>query len=128
MPVLNKIDLPAADPDRVIQEIEDVIGIEAMDALSVSAKTGEGIDELLEAIVLQIPPPHGDREAPLQALIIDSWFDNYLGVVSLVRVKAGTLKPRQKIMAMSTQRSYGVDRVGIFTPKMTDTEILRAGE
>lgn len=128
MPVLNKIDLPAADPDRVIQEIEDVIGIEAMDALSVSAKTGEGVDELLEVIVARIPPPQGDREAPLQALIIDSWFDNYLGVVSLVRVKAGTLKLRQKIMAMSTQRSYGVDRVGIFTPKMTDTEILRAGE
>ncbi|HID83053.1 MAG TPA: elongation factor 4 [Chromatiales bacterium] len=128
MPVLNKIDLPAADPDRVIQEIEDVIGIEAMDALSVSAKTGEGIDELLEAIVARIPPPQDDKEAPLQALIIDSWFDNYLGVVSLVRVKAGTLKPKQKIMAMSTQRSYGVDRVGIFTPKMTDTEILRAGE
>ncbi len=128
MPVLNKIDLPAADPDRVIQEIEDVIGIEAMDALSVSAKTGEGVDELLEAIVTRIPPPQDDVKAPLQALIIDSWFDNYLGVVSLVRVKAGILKLRQKIMAMSTQRSYGVDRVGIFTPKMTDTEILRAGE
>ena len=128
VPVLNKIDLPAADPDRVIQEIEDVIGIEATDALLVSAKTGEGVDELLEAIVARIPPPQGDEKAPLQALIIDSWFDNYLGVVSLVRVKSGTLKPKQKIMAMSTQRSYGVDRIGIFTPKMTDTEILRAGE
>ena len=128
VPVLNKIDLPAADTDRVIQEIEDVIGIEAIDALPVSAKTGVGIEELLEAIVLRIPPPQNDIDAPLRALIIDSWFDNYLGVVSLVRVKAGLLRTRQKVMAMSTRRSYGVDRVGIFTPKMTDTQALRAGE
>ena len=128
VPVLNKIDLPAADPDQVIQEIEDVIGLEAMDALLVSAKTGEGVDELLEAIVSRIPAPVDDKDAPLQALIIDSWFDNYLGVVSLVRVKAGCLKLKQKIMAMSTQRSFGIDRIGIFTPKMTDTETLCAGE
>ncbi len=128
VPVLNKIDLPAADPDRVRQEIEDIIGIDATDALEVSAKTGQGVDELLEAIIARIPPPEGDREAPLQALIIDSWFDNYLGVVALVRVVQGELRPRQKILAMATGGVHQVDKVGIFTPKATDREVLSAGE
>ncbi|PKM45170.1 MAG: elongation factor 4 [Gammaproteobacteria bacterium HGW-Gammaproteobacteria-1] len=128
MPVLNKIDLPAADPQRVIAEIEEIIGIEASDAVLVSAKSGLGIEDLLEQLVQKIPAPKGDRSAPLQALIIDSWFDNYLGVVSLVRVMQGALKPKQKITIMSTGRSYQVDRVGVFTPKMTDTQVLEAGE
>jgi GTP-binding protein LepA len=128
VPVLNKIDLPAADPDRVIHEIEDIIGVEASDATRVSAKTGLGVDELLEDLVAKIPAPQGDRDAPLQALIIDSWFDNYLGVVSLVRIMQGTLKKRQKILVMSTGRSHLVDHVGIFNPKRTDTEFLQAGE
>jgi len=128
MPVLNKIDLPAADPQRVIAEIEEIIGIEATDAVKVSAKTGLGIEDLLEQLVAKIPAPKGDRSAPLQALIIDSWFDNYLGVVSLVRVMQGAIKPKQKINIMSTGRSYQVDRVGVFTPKMKDTAALEAGE
>ena len=128
VPVLNKIDLPAADPDSVIQEIEDIIGVEASDAVRVSAKTGVGVDLLLEQLVKKIPPPQGDSSAPLQALIIDSWFDNYLGVVSLVRVKQGTIKPKQKIQVMSTGRSHLVDHVGIFTPKRSDTGQLSAGE
>jgi GTP-binding protein LepA len=128
MPVLNKIDLPAADPDRVKTEIEEIIGIEAQDAVAVSAKSGIGVTDLLEALVQRIPAPQGDRTAPLKALIIDSWFDNYLGVVSLVRVTQGTLNKRQKITVMSTGRSYQVDRVGIFTPKMHDLETLAAGE
>ncbi len=126
--VLNKIDLPAADPDRVIHEIEDIIGVEAADACRVSAKTGEGVDALLEDIVKRVPPPEGDRDAPLQALIIDSWFDNYLGVVSLVRVEQGTLRKKQKVLVMSTGRSHLVDHVGIFTPKRQNTEHLTAGE
>ena len=128
LPVLNKIDLPAADPDKVIKEIEEIIGIEAKDAKRVSAKTGEGMAELLEEIIQRIPPPQGDREAPLQALIIDSWFDNYLGVVSLVRVKQGVLRKRQKILIMSVGRTQQVDNVGVFTPKRLDTESLSAGE
>jgi GTP-binding protein LepA len=128
MPVLNKIDLPAADPDRVCHEIEEIIGIEARNAVRASAKTGVGIDELLEALVHHIPPPKGDRQGALQALIIDSWFDNYLGVVSLVRVMNGTLHKKQKIVVMSTGRSWQVDRVGVFTPKMQDRELLQAGE
>jgi len=128
VPVLNKIDLPAADPERVIHEIEDIIGVEASEATRVSAKTGLGVDELLEDLVQKIPAPEGDRDAPLQALIIDSWFDNYLGVVSLVRIKQGTLKKRQKILVMSTGRSHLVDHVGIFNPKRQDTDILQAGE
>lgn len=128
VPVLNKIDLPAADPERVIHEIEDIIGIAADDAARVSAKTGEGVEQLLEQIITQIPPPTGNRGGPFQALIIDSWFDSYLGVVSLVRVKHGQLKKGQKIMVMSTGRSYYVDKVGIFTPKRTDVDMLRAGE
>ena len=128
VPVLNKIDLPAAEPDRVAEEIEDVIGIEATDALRVSAKTGVGIAELLEEIVRRIPPPEGDSEAPLKALVIDSWYDNYLGVVALVRVKAGRLRARQKIMAMSVGRAHEVDRVGVFTPKPVDRETLEVGD
>jgi GTP-binding protein LepA len=128
IPVLNKIDLPAADPEAVKAGIEEIIGIDAADALKVSAKTGEGIEELLEAIITQIPPPEGSTEAPLQALIIDSWFDNYLGVVSLVRVKNGVLRPKQKIIAMSIGRSFQIDRVGIFTPKQKDTAELSAGD
>jgi GTP-binding protein LepA len=128
VPVLNKIDLPAADPERVIQEIEDIIGVEATEAIRISAKTGLGVDDLLEDLVKKIPAPKGDRDAPLQALIIDSWFDNYLGVVSLVRIMQGTLKKRQKILVMSTGRSHLVDHVGIFNPKRTDMDFLQAGE
>ncbi len=128
IPVLNKIDLPAADPDRVVSEIEEVIGIEAHGALFVSAKTGEGIDELLEQIVEKVPPPKPPEDDVLRALIIDSWFDNYLGVVSLVRVMSGELKPRQKLLAMATGRNHLVDKVGIFTPKAKDTQRLGAGE
>ncbi len=128
LPVLNKIDLPAADPDRVITEIEEIIGIEAKDACRVSAKTGIGIEELLAQLVEHIPPPEGDPEAPLKALIIDSWFDNYLGVVSLIRVKQGTIRKRQKIQMMSLGRPYQVDAVGIFTPKRVEKPELSAGE
>ena len=128
VPVLNKIDLPAADPERVIQEIEDIIGIEADDAIRVSAKTGVGIEDLLEQLVQRIPAPEGDPEAPLQALIIDSWFDNYLGVVSLVRVKQGTLRAGRKVKVMSTGQSHLVDHVGIFTPKRHDQPQLSCGE
>ncbi|MDH5216467.1 MAG: translation elongation factor 4 [Gammaproteobacteria bacterium] len=128
MPVLNKIDLPAADPERVINEIEEIIGIEAHDAVHVSAKTGIGIDDLLEQLVERIPAPVGDRDGPLQALIIDSWFDNYLGVVSLVRVMNGTLEVKKKLKVMSTGRTYPIDGVGIFSPKRTETGKLQAGE
>jgi GTP-binding protein LepA len=128
LPVLNKIDLPQAEPERVIKEIEEIIGIDAQHALRVCAKTGEGIHDLLEAIVAYIPPPQGDVTAPLQALIIDSWFDSYLGVVSLVRVKAGTLQKGDKIKVMSTGKTYDVDKLGIFTPKSTEVASLQAGE
>jgi GTP-binding protein LepA len=128
LPVLNKIDLPAADPDRVITEIEEIIGIEAHDACRVSAKTGVGIEDLLNQLIERVPPPTGDPEAPLQALIIDSWFDNYLGVVSLVRVMQGTLRKKQKITMMSLGRNYLVDSVGIFTPKRVEKSQLAAGE
>lgn len=128
VPILNKIDLPAADPDRVAEEIEDIVGIDATEATRCSAKTGLGVDLVLEDIVKNIPPPEGDPEAPLQALIIDSWFDNYLGVVSLVRIKNGELKKGDKIKVMSTGQVWGVDRIGIFTPKQTDTQGLRTGE
>ncbi|MCK4950261.1 MAG: translation elongation factor 4 [Gammaproteobacteria bacterium] len=128
VPVLNKIDLPSADPDKVINEIEEIIGIEATDAVRISAKTGEGIEDLLEILVKQIPPPKGNVDEPLQALIIDSWFDNFVGVISLVRVVNGTLKPKQKIKIMSTGRVVQVDKVGIFTPKRTDTSELSAGD
>ena len=128
LPVLNKIDLPAAEPERVSQEIEDIIGIEAHDALHVSAKSGVGIDELLEMLVKRIPAPQGDTEAPLQALIIDSWFDSYVGVISLVRIVQGSLSAKQKITMMAAGRSYLVDQVGVFTPKRTPTDALKAGE
>jgi len=128
VPVLNKIDLPTSDPERVIEEIEDIVGIEAMEAVRVSAKTGLGVDDLLEELVTRIPPPQGDPEAPLQALIIDSWFDNFLGVVSLVRVMQGTLPARQPVTIMSTGGSHMVTRVGIFTPKPIDCPALKAGE
>ena len=128
LPVLNKIDLPAAEPERVKQEIEEIIGIDASEAQLVSAKTGEGIAELLEDIVTHIPPPEGDPDAPLQALIIDSWFDNYLGVVSLVRVMQGRLRKKQKIRIMSIGRDYLVDQVGIYTPKRQELSELKAGE
>jgi len=128
LPVLNKIDLPAADPDRVMAEIEDIIGIDAQHAIRTSAKTGEGIAELLEAIVARIPPPKGEPDAPLQALIIDSWFDNYVGVVSLVRVMNGSLAKGAKFTVLSTGASYHADRIGSFTPKMKDRDELRTGE
>ena len=128
LPVLNKIDLPQADPERVIKEIEDIIGIDATHALTCSAKTGVGIPGILEAIIEHIPAPQGDAEAPLQALIIDSWFDNYLGTVVLVRVMQGTLAPKQKIRLMATGDEFPVDQVGVFTPKRTPTESLGVGE
>ena len=128
LPVINKIDLPSADPDRVATEIEQIIGIDATDAMRVSAKTGEGVPELLEAIIHRIPAPRGDPSAPLQALIVDSWFDNYVGVVSLVRVVNGTLRRGEKIRVFSTGRSHNVDRLGRFTPKPIVLEALSAGE
>ncbi|AUT42104.1 translation elongation factor 4 [Aeromonas caviae] len=128
VPVLNKIDLPAAEPERVAEEIEDIVGIDAVDAVRCSAKTGLGVDLVLEEIVAKIPSPEGDPGAPLQALIIDSWFDSYLGVVSLVRIKNGSLKKNDKIKVMSTGQVWGVDRIGIFTPKQVDTDGLGCGE
>ncbi len=128
VPVINKIDLPSADPDRVITEIEEIIGIEAQDALRVSAKTGLNVRELLEELVRRVPPPQGEPEGPLQALIIDSWFDNYVGVVSLVRVMSGSLRTGAKIRVWSTGRAHYVDKVGRFTPKSLRTESLEAGE
>ena len=128
VPVLNKIDLPQAEPDRVKKEIEDVIGIDAQSAISVSAKSGLGVLDVLEQLIALIPPPTGDRSAALQALIIDSWFDNYLGVVSLVRVKQGILRKKDKIQIKSTGKTYGADIVGIFTPKRKERDCLQAGE
>ena len=128
MPVLNKIDLPQADPERVQEEIEHVIGIDATDAVTCSAKTGLGVDEVLERLVKVIPPPVGEIDAPLQALIIDSWFDNYLGIVSLVRVKNGCIKKGDKVLVKSTGRVHQVDSVGVFNPKHTPTANLKAGE
>jgi GTP-binding protein LepA len=128
MPVINKIDLPSADPERVMTEIEEIIGIEAHDALKVSAKTGEGVAELLEALIHRIPAPRGDPAAPLQALIIDSWFDNYVGVVSLVRVVNGSVSSGEKIRVVSTGRAHPVDRLGRFTPKPIVEQTLAAGD
>ncbi len=128
VPVLNKIDLPAAEPDRVRQQIEDVIGLDASEALLISAKTGLGIDEVLEALVTRLPPPEGDPAAPLSALLVDSWYDPYLGVVILVRVKDGTLVPGQKIRLMATGAAYTVERVGVFTPKGVAAPALGPGE
>src|SRR6187549_1900769 len=127
VPVLNKIDLPSADPDKVIKEIEEIIGIDAQDAVHVSAKTGENVDLLLEELVRRVPPPKGDPAAPLQALIIDSWFDNYVGVVMLVRVMQGVLKPKDKILLMATRSTYGCEQVGVFTPKAVARDALSAG-
>ena len=128
IPVLNKIDLPQADPLRVAEEIEEIIGIDALDAVQCSAKTGVGIAEVLEMIVKDIPPPVGEKDEPLQALIIDSWFDPYQGVVSLVRIKHGELRTGDKIKIMSNEHIHTADQVGIFTPKQTNTGILRTGE
>lgn len=128
LPVLNKMDLPQADPDRVSKEIEEIIGIDAADACHCSAKTGLGIQDVLEQLVEKIPPPEGELEAPLQALIIDSWFDNYLGVVSLVRVKHGVLRKKDKILAKTIGKAHPVDIVGVFTPKRKETGELKAGE
>ncbi|HJU49748.1 MAG TPA: translation elongation factor 4 [Pseudogulbenkiania sp.] len=128
VPVLNKIDLPNADPPNAISEIEDVIGIEASDAVHCSAKTGLGVDDVLEAIIAKVPPPKGDPEAPLQALIIDSWFDNYVGVVMLVRVIDGSLKPKDKIKFMATGAEHLCEQVGVFTPKSLQRPSLNAGE
>ena len=128
LPVLNKIDLPSADPQRVAAEIEDIIGIDTTDIVGVSAKHGTGVSDLLELLVRRIPPPKGDPQQPLQALIIDSWFDSYLGVVSLVRLVNGRIARRSRIHVMSTGQTYLVDRVGVFTPKRMDKECLSAGE
>ena len=128
IPVLNKIDLPSADPDRVKQEIEDIIGIEAEDALCVSAKTGDGMEDVLEAMVQGIPCPKGDANAPFKALIVDSWFDNYLGIVSLVRVVDGSISKGQKIKVMSSGNQHQVEQVGVFTPKRQVRDRISAGE
>ncbi len=128
VPVLNKMDLPQAEPERVKQEIEEVIGIDAQDAVAVSAKSGMGVEDALEQLIELIPPPEGDIDAPLQALIIDSWFDNYLGVVSLVRVTQGTLRKKDKILVKSTRQTYLIDDAGVFTPKRLSTGVLKAGE
>jgi GTP-binding protein LepA len=128
VPVLNKIDLPAAEPEKVKQQIEDVIGLDASDAIRISAKTGENVPEVLEAIVHRLPPPKGDREAPLKALLVDSWYDSYLGVVVLVRVMDGTLRKHQQIRMIGTDATYEVERVGVFVPKRRDAEELGPGE
>jgi GTP-binding protein LepA len=128
VPVLNKIDLPSADPDRVKQEIEEIIGLDADDAVLVSAKTGEGIQDVLEELIKRIPPPRGDADAPLKVLIVDSWFDNYVGVVSLIRIVDGRLSRRDKIKVMSTGRHFQVEKLGTFTPKPLECEALKAGD
>ena len=128
IPVLNKIDLPAAEPERVIKEIEDIIGIEAQDAVRASAKTGFGVEDILEEVISRIPPPKGNPEAPLKALIIDSWFDNYVGVVMLVRVMDGVLRPKDRILLMASKTVHLCEQVGVFTPKSRNRESLSAGE
>src|SRR6476646_2883796 len=128
VPVLNKVDLPAAEPEQVRQQIEDVIGIDASNALMISAKTGLGVPEVLEAIVTRLPPPKGDRDATLKALLVDSWYDAYLGVVVLVRIVDGTLKKGQRIRMIGIDSSYEVDRVGVFTPKLVAADELGPGE
>ena len=128
VPVLNKIDLPNADPEQAIREIEDVIGIDAKDAIRASAKTGVGVQDILEAVIVRIPPPKGDPDAPLKALIIDSWFDNYVGVVMLVRVVDGVLKPKDRILLMSSNSNFLCEQVGVFTPKSQGRKHLSAGE
>ena len=128
VPVLNKIDLPSADPDNAKSEIEDVIGIDSSDAVLASAKTGLGVEDILESIIAKIPPPEGDPEAPLQALIIDSWFDNYVGVVMLVRIQNGTLKPKDKIRLMATGSEYLAESIGVFSPRSVSKDSLSAGQ
>jgi GTP-binding protein LepA len=128
VPVLNKIDLPAANPESAIAEIEDVIGIDATDAVRCSAKTGLGVEDVLESLIAKVPPPKGDPAGPLQALIIDSWFDNYVGVVMLVRIVNGTLRPKDKIKLMATGAQYPVEHIGVFTPKSKNLETLAAGQ
>src|ERR1700730_3623580 len=128
VPVLNKIDLPAANPENAITEIEDVIGIDATDATHCSAKTGQGVEDVLEALIAKVPPPKGDTNAPLQALIVDSWFDNYVGVVMLVRIVNGTLRPKDRIKFMATGSQYPVEHIGVFTPKSKNIEVLSAGQ
>jgi GTP-binding protein LepA len=128
VPVLNKVDLPAAEPEKVKQQIEDVIGLDASNAILISAKTGLNVPEVLEGIVRRLPPPRGDREAPLKALLVDSWYDSYLGVVVLLRIVDGVLKKGQRIRMMGTGAAYEVDRVGVFTPKMMNVEELGPGE
>ena len=126
--MLNKVDLPSADPERVQSEIEEIIGISAENILEVSAKSGVGVEELLEQLIQDIPSPQGENDAPLKALIIDSWFDNYLGVVSLVRIVDGEIKVGDKIRVMSSSRDFIVDQLGIFTPKRNPKKILSTGE
>ncbi len=128
VPVLNKIDLPAADPERVEQEIEDIIGIDAIGAVQCSAKSGLGVEDVLEEIVAKVPAPEGDEDAPLQAMIIDSWFDNYVGVVMLIRIKQGRLKLKDKVRFMSTKAETQVEQLGVFTPKSVQKPELKAGE
>src|SRR6267378_2608470 len=128
VPVLNKIDLPSADADRVISEIEDIIGIPAKEAVRASAKTGEGVEDILDAVIARIPPPRGTLAAPLKALIIDSWFDNYVGVVMLVRVVDGAFKPKDKLLLLSNKSTYLCEQVGVFTPKSQSRDSLSAGE
>ncbi len=128
VPVLNKVDLPSAEPERVMSEIEDVIGIPADEALKISAKTGLGVEAVLDQLIQKIPPPSGKEDGPLQALIIDSWFDNYLGVVSLVRIVNGSLRRKQKITVMSTGKSFPVDKLGVYTPKQLEKQELQTGE
>jgi GTP-binding protein LepA len=128
VPVLNKIDLPSANPENAIAEIEDVIGIDAQEAVHCSAKTGLGVEDVLESLIVKVPPPKGDPAAPLQALIVDSWFDNYVGVVMLVRIINGTLKPKEKILFMATGAQHLTEHLGVFTPKSQDRESLSAGQ
>ncbi|HTI46678.1 MAG TPA: translation elongation factor 4 [Casimicrobiaceae bacterium] len=128
VPVLNKLDLPSAEPERVIEEIEDIVGIPAQDAIRASAKTGEGIDDILEAVIARVPPPKGDAAAPLQALVIDAWFDNYVGVVMLVRVVNGTLRPRDKVLLIAAGAVHLCEQVGVFTPKAVARDELAAGD
>src|SRR6185437_14765448 len=128
VPVLNKIDLPAANPENAIAEIEDVIGIDATDAVRCSAKTGLGVEDVLEALIAKVPAPKGDPSAPLQALIIDSWFDNYVGVVMLVRIVNGTLRPKDKIKLMATDAQFPVEHIGVFSPRSVSLPQLTAGQ
>ena len=128
LPVLNKIDLAAADPERVKSEIEDIIGIDASSALAVSAKTGEGVEALLKELVLRVPPPQGNPDNPLKALIVDSWFDSYVGVVSLVRIMDGCLRVKDRVLFMATGETYQVEALGVFTPERVERDVLATGE